>query len=267
MRRLGAILMATLAASLAQAKVVTQEIKYKDGDVECIGYLAFDDAAKGKQPGVIVVPEWWGLNDYAKTRARQLAELGYVAFAIDMYGGGKTADNREDAGKLAGQFYQNPALFRSRFKAAFDKLAADERVDAKRIAAIGYCFGGTTVQQAAFSGLPLAGVVSFHGSLVPPQPEDAGLIKARVLILHGADDPLIKPEDLKVFMEAIAKSGADYEFISYGGAVHSFTNPAADKVGIAGVKYDAKTDERSWRRMQVFFNEVFGEKRELRPAK
>jgi len=247
-----------LLAAGAQAKIVTEELRYKDGPTECVGFLAYDDARHDPRPGIIVVHEWWGLNDHAKTRARYLAELGFVALAVDIYGGGKVTTERAEAGALAGAMYENPDALRARARAGFETLAAHKRVDKEKIAAIGYCFGGSTVLHMAYSGLPLAGVVSFHGSLHPPRSEDYGRIKARLLVLHGADDPFVPAKDVAAFQDGVRKAGADWQMEYYGGAVHSFTNPGIDKAGIDGAKYNRAADERSWRRMQLFFNELFG---------
>jgi dienelactone hydrolase len=248
-----------LAAAAAEAKVVTEEVRYTHDQLECVGYLAYDDTRAERRPGVVVVHEWWGLNDYARRRARQLAEMGYVALAIDLYGGGKTTTDREEAARLAGALYQNTDAWRERAKAGFEALARNSCVDPARIVAIGYCFGGASVLQMAYSGLPLAGVVSFHGSLAPPREEDAPRIKARILVLHGADDPFVSAADVAAFQEGVRKAAVDWQMEYYGGAVHSFTNPAVDAAGIDGAKYNRNADERSWRRMQLFFSELFGE--------
>lgn len=251
-----------MAAATTQAigKIVTQAVPYKLGEVEMIGYLAYDDAVNEKRPGVIVVHEWWGLNDFAKEKVRALAELGYVAFAADIYGGGKVATDSNEAGKLAGQFRENPALLRERAKAAYDTLAADPHVDASKIAAIGFCFGGSTVLQMAASGLNLAGVVSFHGALSPIAESDVGRIKAKLLILHGAADTLVPPEAVKAFQNSLAGSNMDWQMIIYSGAKHSFTNPASDKLKAEGVGYNATAARRSWQAMQSFFKEIFGQR-------
>jgi len=250
---------AALLAVSADAKIVTQAVTYEHAGLQLVGYLAYDDAATGRRPGVLVVHEWWGLNEFAKRRARDLAGLGYVALAVDMYGGGKTTTQQQEASKLSGELYEDLDKLRGRAKAGFELLAAHKRVDPKRIAAIGYCFGGMIVCQMAYSGLELAGVVSFHGSLRPPQEGDAGKIKARLLICHGADDPLIPAEHIEAFQAGLRKAGADWQMVSYGGAVHSFTNPEAGAANIPGVRYDERADRRSWQHMQLFLAEVFRE--------
>lgn len=248
----------------APAKIVTRAVPYEHAGVKLEGYLAYDDqkTASGKLPGVLVVPEWWGLTDYPKHRAEALAKLGYVAFAADMYGAGVTTDDPKRAGELAGQFYGKP-LMAERARAGLEQLLATKLVDPARVAAIGYCFGGATVQALAWSGAPIAGIVSFHGSLIPPSGGGAQ-VKAKVLICHGAIDPFEKKEDIDAFKQALDDTHLDYQFIMYSGAVHAFTNPDADaiaaKTGLKGIGYNAEADHRSWRHMQDFFAEIFGQR-------
>ncbi|PTX91755.1 dienelactone hydrolase family protein [Opitutus sp. ER46] len=250
------------AALTAQAKIVTRAVPYEHNGVKLEGYLAYDDAKSrsGRLPGVLVLPEWWGLNEYPKSRAEQLAKLGYVAFAADMYGAGVTTTDAKKAGELARQFY-GKSLMAERARAGLDTLLASGLVDPQRVAAIGYCFGGAAAQVLAWSGAPLAGIVSFHGSLVPP-PSEPGRVKARILVCHGAIDPFVKPEELAKFKDALDVGGLDYQFIQYAGAVHAFTNPRADDVaraaGLKGIGYNAAADRRSWQHMQDFFAELFG---------
>lgn len=237
--------------------IVTETVEYRHGDVVLEGFLAYDDAVATPRPGVLLVHEWWGLTDHMRAMTRQVAEMGYVAFALDMYGKGKVTSDAEQARAFATPFYEDIELCRQRARAGLEQLAARPNVDRKRIAAIGFCFGGTTVLQMAYGGLEVAGVVSFHGGLTPAGEADARNIRARILVLHGADDPLVKDEQIKAFHEALRKAGADWQMIYYGGAVHSFTNPAADKVGIPGVKYDARADRRARAHMKMFFDEIF----------
>ncbi len=239
------------------AKLVTRPVEYRQGETVLEGYLAYDDAVRERRPGVLVVHEWYGLNDYAKKRAEQVAGLGYVAFAVDMYGKGVVTDDPKRAGELAGQVRGKPVL-RERIVAALETLKRQERVDPQRIAAMGYCFGGTTALQLAYTGADVAGVVSFHGSLTPPQEEDMRRIKAKVLVLHGADDPMVPPEMVNAFEKAMREAKADWQLIAYGGAVHSFTNPNSGRAGIEGVGYNEKADRRSWEHMKLFFEEIFG---------
>jgi len=212
---------------------------------------------------VLVVPEWWGLTDYAKGRAEQLAGLGYVAFATDMYGAGVTTSDPKKAGELAGQFYGKP-LMAERAQAGLDQLLKTGLVDASRVAAIGYCFGGSTVQALAYSGASLAGIVSFHGGIIPVPADAAAKTRAKILMCHGAIDPFIAKEAVDGFLKAMNDGKFDYQFISYAGAVHAFTNPGADKyaaAGLNGVGYNAAADRRSWAHMQTFFAEIFAAKK------
>ena len=247
-------------AAGAQAKLITQSVSYEQGGVKLEGFLAYDDSVKGSRPGVLVVPEWWGLNDYAKNRAVQLAGMGYVAFATDMYGAGVTTTDPKKAGELAGQFYGKP-LMAERAQAGLDQLTKSALVDPKKIAAIGFCFGGATCQALAYSGAPLAGIVSFHGSLIPATPEAAAKNKAKFLICHGAIDPFVKPEAIEAFKKSLDDGHFDYQFISYAGAVHAFTNPDADAVrtatGLNGIGYNEPAARRSWQHMKQFFDEIF----------
>jgi len=245
-----------MTAITAWGEIVTKTIEYKQGDTVLEGYLAYDDAIKGKRPGVLVVHEWYGLNDYAKRRAREVAGLGYVAFAADIYGKGVRANTAEEAAKLSGEFLKDPELLRARVNAALSTLAANEMVDSSKLGAIGYCFGGTTVLELARSGADLKGVVSFHGGLAQLEPNKADNIKASVLAMQGADDKwTIK--DAPAFQEEMRKAGVDWEMTYYSGAVHSFTNPASGNDPSKGIAYNKKADERSWVAMEDFFKEIF----------
>jgi len=246
-----------LGAAMGQAKVHTEEIDYKHGDVVLQGYLAYDDAITGKRPGVLIVHEWTGHNLYVRKRAEQLAELGYVAFALDMYGKGVQAKDAQEAGKMAGVYKNDRKLMRARAGAGLDVLTKQERVDAKQIAAIGYCFGGTTVLELARGGADLAGIVSFHGDLATPTPEDAKNIKGKVLALHGADDPFVPEKVVEEFRSEMRKGGVDWELVEYGNAVHSFTNPGAGNDNSKGAAYNEKADKRSWQAMRDLFGEIF----------
>ncbi len=243
----------------AQAKLVTQSVEYKHDETTLEGYLAYDDDTVGKKPGILVVHEWWGLNDYVKKRAEQLAKLGYVAFAVDMYGKGVAKKDPQEAAKLAGHVRGTP-LMRPRAAAGLRVLIENDRVDRNRIGAIGFCFGGTTVLELAYSGANLAGVVSFHGGLTAPGPEDMRNIRAKVLILHGADDRFIPPEKIAAFENGMRAANVDWQMIIYGGAVHSFSNPAAGNDKTKGMAYDEKAARRSWGQMQAFFEEIFSER-------
>ena len=252
------------AAVALPAKIITKPVAYEHAGVKLEGCLAYDDSkvsADQKAPGVLVLPEWWGLTDYPKSRAEQLAQLGYVAFAADMYGAGVITDDPKRAGELAGQFYGKP-LMAERARAGLDQLLATGMVDGARVAAIGYCFGGSTVQALAYTGAPLAGVVSFHGGLIPVPADAAAKTKAKILVCHGAADGFISAEELAGFTKAMNDGKFDYQFISYAGAVHAFTNPKADDIAkLRGlpIAYHKVADKRSWGHMKQFFKEVLGE--------
>jgi dienelactone hydrolase len=245
------------AAGLARAEVKTKTVAYEHDGVKLKGYLAWDDAAKGKRPGVLVVHEWWGLNDHARHSARRLARLGYVAFAPDMYGEGKTTKHPKEAGQMAMAVRKNVKAWRGRAAAGLKVLTDQENVDAKKLAAIGYCFGGSTALQLAYTGADLAAVVTFHGAPVVPDEDEAKAVKAKLLVCHGADDPFIQEANMQKLRSALGAAKVDYEVIYYGGAQHSFTVPGVDKVGVKGLAYDEKADRRSWQAMKNLFREVF----------
>jgi dienelactone hydrolase len=260
MRRLMCLFLLFSFALTVQAKVVTKEITYKANDLELKGYLAYDDAQKAKRPGVLVVHEWWGQNDYIRKRARMLAELGYVALALDMYGDGKVAAHPQDASKFSGEVMKNLDVAEQRFMAGLALLKQQPQTDKQRIAAIGYCFGGGVVLAMARRGVDLDGVVSFHGSLGAGAPAEPGKVKAKILVLNGADDPFVKPEQIAAFKEEMKAAGVDYEFVNYPGAKHSFTNPDATENGKKfqlPLEYNAKADKESWQKMQSFFQQIF----------
>jgi dienelactone hydrolase len=245
----------------AYADIKGEPVEYTAGNMVLKGYLAYDEGIKGKRPGVLVVHEWWGHNEYARKRASMLAELGYIALAVDMYGDGKQAAHPDDAGKFAGEVMQNMEVAKARFMAAMELLKKHETVDSKHIAAIGYCFGGGVVLQMARLGVELDGVVSFHGSLSTPKPAQPGAVKAKILVCHGADDQFIPLEQIDRFKEEMKNAKADFQFISYPGATHSFTNPDADafakKFGMP-IGYNAEADKNSWADMQKFFKTIWG---------
>jgi dienelactone hydrolase len=260
MKQLTSILSALLAGVLiAQAKLHTEVIEYKQGDTTLKGYLAYDTAHTGKRPGVLVVLEWWGLNDYTRSRSDQLAKLGYIAFAVDMYGNGVATTDPKEAAALAGKLKNDRALMRERVKAGLDVLLKQTETDPKRVAAIGYCFGGTTVLELARSGADIAGVVSFHGGLDTPNPGDAKNIKCRVLVLHGADDPFEPTAQVLDFQKEMKDAKVNWQMNFYGGAVHGFTNPNNGSDPSKGVAYNKQADQRSWNEMKLFFAEIFGQ--------
>ena len=266
--RLTAVLAATCSTA-AFAEIKTEHIKYTSGQTTLEGVLAYDDAATDKRPGVLVCPEWWGRNEYADSRARQLAALGYVAFAIDMYGDGKTTTDPKQAGEWAGKVSSDPAEMRVRAAAGLKVLAEHAKVDDSKLAAIGYCMGGTVALELARSGQPhtenLRAIVPFHAStLAAKNPDDNKNIKGSILVCHGQDDAFVKPEQIENFHKQMKDAGIDYQFASYSGAVHAFTNPDADSFGVPGVKYNQKADKRSWTAMRNLLSEVFGK---VKPAK
>lgn len=254
------------AALTVNARIITKPVAYEHAGVKLEGHLAYDDtkvSGDKKGPGVLVLPEWWGLTDYPKSRAEQLARLGYVAFAADMYGAGVTTADPKKAGELAGQFYGKP-LMAERAAAGLAQLLATGLVEADHMAAIGYCFGGSTAQVLAYSGAPLAGIVSFHGSLILASAEAAVKNHAKILICHGAVDPFISAEEIAAFMKGMNDGKFDYQFISYAGAVHAFSNPGADKIAQATglpIAYNEAADKRSWGHMKGFFQEIFRAKK------
>jgi dienelactone hydrolase len=241
----------------AQGQIHTEMIEYKQGDSTLEGYLAYDASLTGKRPGVLVVHQWKGLTDYEKHRADLLARLGYVAFALDIYGKGIRPKDNQEAGAQAGKYKKDRELLRARALAGLKVLQQQPMTDPKRIGAIGYCFGGTTVIELARSGADIAGVVSFHGGLDSPHPEDGRNIKCKVLALHGADDPFVPAKDLAAFEDEMREAKVDWQLVKYGGAVHSFTELNAGDNHLAGAAYNEKADRRSWAAMKEFFTEIF----------
>ncbi len=257
MRYILAFALAVLLSTFADAKMVEQAVEYKDGEAELEGFLVYDDEA-GPLPAVLVFHEWWGLNDYIKERARKVASLGYVAFAPDVYGKGVRPATAEAAGKEAGKYMKDRKLLRSRGTAALELLRKDRRIAPERIAAIGYCFGGAAALELARSGAPVAATATFHGVLNTPAPEDAANIKGSVLVLHGSEDRSVKPAEVLSFQDSMNKAKVDWLLVSYGGAVHGFTNPANGTDPEKGVAYDEKADRRSWEAMREFLAEKLG---------
>lgn len=245
--RLAAALAAATLASAAAAKVQTKEITYKQGDTPLVGYLAWDDAAAGKRPGVLVVHEWWGMNDHARAQARRLAEAGYVGFALDMFGAGKVTTHPKDAMSFVQEATKDPAVTAARFEAGRAVLAAQPQVDPTKISAFGYCFGGGVALNMARAGKDLAAVVTFHGSLKasgpPPQP---GRVKPAILVQTGGADAMVPPEAIQAFEKEMKDAKANAKVIVYPGARHAFTNPDADKVGMENLRYDPRADQESW---------------------
>ncbi|WP_350646846.1 dienelactone hydrolase family protein [Pseudomonas sp. HY13-MNA-CIBAN-0226] len=250
-------------SGLSQAAIQTREILYQSADgTRLIGYYAYDDSIKGPRPGVVVVHEWWGLNDYAKRRARDLAGLGYSALAIDMYGDGKNTEHPKDAMAFMQAALKDSSTASGRFQAGLDLLKQQPQTDPQKLAAIGYCFGGAVVLNAARQGVPLAGVVSFHGALVTQTPASPGTVKAKILVEHGALDSMVTADNVAAFKTEMDKAGADYRFVSLEGAKHGFSNPDADRLGHGehggpDIGYNKAADEKSWADMQAFLKTIF----------
>lgn len=236
----------------------TEDIEYRDGALTCKGYLVYDDKVQGKRPGILVVHEAWGLGKHAMERARMLAEIGYVALAADMYGGRRQLGKVEEMMEVLGDLRGNPLKLRARASAALEALKAQPQVDPSKIGAIGFCFGGSTVLELARGCYPVNAVVSFHGALEAVAPAEKGVVKSKVLVCTGADDPMVTPEHVVAFEDEMRKAGADWQVIAYGNTVHSFTNPeAGPNSPMPGLAYNATTDKRSWAAMRAHFDEAF----------
>jgi len=261
------LLIAAAALSFAlnaHAEVRGKEVDYHAGKLVMKGYLAWDDAIKGKRPGILVVHEWWGHNEYARKRARMLAELGYTALAVDMYGNGQQAEHPKEAGEFMNQVFASADHGRARFEAAMKALKSQPTVDARDIGAIGYCFGGAVVLNMARSGLDLKAVASFHGALGTQTPAQPGKVKAKIRVFTGADDKMIPPAQVAAFKEEMARAGVDFQVTEYPGAMHAFTNPDADALGKKfdmPIAYNATADQDSWQQATAFL------KATLMPAK
>lgn len=258
------------APSISLGDVKTKKIEYTVAGQAYEGFLAWDDSAKDKRPGILVCHEWWGMNDYAQSRAKQLAAQGYTAFALDMYGKGNTTTDPKQAGDWSSKAYADPKALRDLAAAGLKVLADDPHTDAGNLAAIGYCMGGTIALELARSGLPhtadLKAIVCFHTSaLAAKNPADNANIKGSVLVCHGGADSFVKPDEIAAFQKQMESAKIDYQFITYAGATHSFTNPGADDFNIPGIKHDPKADARSWRAMLDLFREVFPAAAKPRP--
>ena len=238
--------------------MAAKTLEYRDGSVTCKGYLAYDEKRTGKRPGVVLFPEAFGIGEHVMERARRLAALGYVALAADPYGNGATATDLPSAIGMMTDVRKDYNVWRARARAALDALAKESTVDGGRLAAIGYCFGGSTALELGRSGAPLGAIVSFHGGLECPKPEDSANIKAKVLVCTGADDPMIPTTQVAAFEEQMRKTKVDWQVHAYGGTVHSFTNPDANKLGNPALAYNPSADKRSWDSMIELFGEVFG---------
>jgi dienelactone hydrolase len=246
-----------LLGSTAHAALEHEAVTYKEGKTVLEGYLAYDDSLPGKRPGILIVHDWMGLSAHTRSIADKLAQAGYVAFAVDVYGKGVRPRTPAEAGRLAGALKADLPRLRARAQAGLATLARQRQVDPARIVAIGYCFGGTTALELARSGANLVGVVSFHGGLATPHPADARNIKGKVLVLHGADDPSVPAAEVAAFEDEMRKAGVDWQLVMYGGAVHAFTVPSAGHDPAKGAAYDARADRRSWQAFNDFLAELF----------
>ncbi|NNC81965.1 MAG: dienelactone hydrolase family protein [Flavobacteriales bacterium] len=243
--------------------IVGKEMSYEADSVTMKGYLAYDADLSGPRPGVIVVHEWWGHNEHSRNVADKLAEEGYVAFALDMYGDGKTAAHPQDAMAFSGAVMSNFEGAKERFAAAMEVLQADEHCDKDEIAAVGYCFGGGIVLNMARQGVDLDAVATLHGSIGPIEPATPGSVKGRILVMNGADDPFVSAEAIDSFKSEMEAAGVDYEFVNYEGAIHAFTNPAATAKGEEfelPLAYNADADSLSWLKLGDFLEETFAGK-------
>jgi dienelactone hydrolase len=245
------------AFSPLSATIKTELVTYKHANATLEGFLAYDDAGAAKKPGIMVVHAWMGLDDNAKNRAVQLAELGYVAFCADIYGKGKNPADMAGAAKMSSLYKGDRQLYRGRLNAGLEMLKKLKFVDTSKLAAIGYCFGGTGVLELARAGAKVNGVVSFHGGLDSPSPQDGKNIKTKILVLHGADDPYNSPENVSAFQKEMRDAHVDWQMVEYGGAVHSFTDEGAGNDNSKGAAYNESADRRSWQAMKLFFSEIF----------
>jgi len=243
----------TALASPGLAAVQHRVINYESGGIQLQGYMAWNDAVKGKRPGVLVVHEWWGHNAHARRAADRLAQAGYVGFALDMFGKGKLAAHPEDAQAFVAEATKDPAVTAARFDAALELLKKDLRVDPARIGAIGYCFGGAVVLGMARSGADLKAVGTFHGALSSGATAQPGAVKAKLLVQTGDADPMVPAEAVAAFEKEMTAAGADYRLIHYPGVKHSFTNPEAGTHGMDGLAYNADADKKSWAELLKFF--------------
>jgi dienelactone hydrolase len=246
-----------MSVHITNAKVHTETMEYKQGDATLEGHLAYDDAIQGARPAILIIHQWKGLTEYEKKRAEMLAQLGYNVFAVDIYGKGIRPKDAKEAGETATKYKKDRTLLRARANAGLEVLRKHKLTDPKRIAAIGYCFGGTSVIELARSGADIAGVVSFHGGLDSPTPADGKNIRCKVLALHGADDPFVPVADLAAFQSEMREAKVDWQLVEYGGAVHSFTDWNAGTDNSKGAAYNERADKRSWEAMKQFFAELF----------
>jgi dienelactone hydrolase len=257
MRNLIPAVLVLICAMQTRGAIHTEAVEYKQGDTALEGFVVYDDSIQGKRPGVLIVHQWMGLTDYEKKRAEMLAQLGYVVFCADVYGKDVRPQNPKEAGAQAGKYKNDRALLRTRVNAGLDELKKNNLVDTNRVAAIGYCFGGTAALELARSGAHLNGVICFHGGLDSPNPADGKNIKCKVLVLHGADDRTSSPEQIAVFENEMRNNNVDWQMVKFGGAVHAFTQWNAGNDNSKGAAYNEKADKRSWEYMKLFFAEIF----------
>jgi dienelactone hydrolase len=258
MKALPLLLAGIAIAGSSFAQVKTETVEYKQGDVVLQGYLSYDASVKGKRPAVLIIHDWRGVSESTRMRAEMLASLGYLALTADVYGKGVRPKTQEECAAEAGKYYKDRQLLRARTRAGLDYLAGRPEADPNRLAVMGYCFGGAGALELARSGAPVKGVVTFHGSLNNPAPADAKNIKGKVLVLHGADDPFVKQEEVKGFMDEMRAAGVDWTLVQYSDAVHSFTEKSAGNDNSKGAAYNETADRRSWQAMKDFFVEVLG---------
>ena len=254
--RFGLLILSFLTGLVAQASIKSEAVEYKDGNTILEGFLVYDDAKMGPRPVVLIVHQWMGLGEHEKNSAQRLAEQGYLAFAIDIYGKGVRPTAPAEAGKLAGQYKSDIKLFRQREKAALDFISKNKLADTKHMVIMGYCFGGTGALEAARADLPVVAAISFHGGLSTPAPQDTKKVKAKVLVMHGAVDPNVPPKEVDGFMKEMNDAKADYQFIAYSGAVHAFTQKSAGNDPSKGAAYNEAADQRSWKALLSFLGEV-----------
>ena len=255
-----ACLLLLAVPSITHAEIKTQEIEYRQGDTPLQGFVAWDDSVKGKRPGVLIVHEWWGLNQHSRDQAVRLAKAGYVGFALDMYGKGKVAQHPDDAKSFVAEATKDFPREKARFDLALEQLKKRAEVDPKKLAAIGYCFGGGVVLDMLRSGEQFGLIATFHGALSSKLKAKPGN-KTRVLILHGKDDPMITQDQVAAFKQEMDAAKVNYQVIEYPGAKHGFTNPAADKAGVPGLAYDAKADEASFAELKKVLEAQFAAKK------
>ena len=257
MKKILFLFLSVIFCSNVHAAIQEEFITYQQKNQALEGYVVYDDAVKGPRPGILVVHDWKGFGEYSRRRARMLAELGYTAMAVDIYGKGIRPKDNQEAAVQAGIYKNDRGLMRARIQSAYDVLSRNPQVDAQKMGAIGYCFGGTVVLELARSGTNLAGVVSFHGGLATPTPEDAKNIKGKILVLHGGDDPFVPADEVAAFKKEMQEAQVDWQLTVYPGAVHSFTNPEAGDDKSKGAAYNLEADRLSWEKMKEFFAGIF----------